>query len=526
MGPTAGTCPAGYSFDDSGGRGGGKCLVYERADGGAYNFGGITFPVSKLVPGVTYTFGCWIKSKGVGGGSGAGMIVEFGSRYGYMGGIASFEGGGKSVSGDSDWKWIEGRFVPPPLSETFVVRPWLTQDAYGKVWFDDIKVYPSNPAFVWEAWRVRPMGGLTTDDGRIVIRSEIHGMALPPPDEVDTAKMLCSIDIEQGGKTLVHKLASAADMWIDADLGKLAGGDYAMKLALLDPERKLILGETSEPLHVDAAVKRGPAPKGACVVDDRGRCIVDGKPFMPVGVYCLRLDRENIRTIAQGGFNTVAPYELLICDMDSDVDPNAPGQPMKSSSLETVRATLDECHRNGLKVSVPFCGTFGGPFAGDLERFGVSGTREVIAKTVEAFKNNPAVLTWYICDEPQLGTGPVTTGKDKVETWDCGAWLRYLHKDIKDRDPWHPIWTVLIGCGVLTHDYRPFVGISDVMAIDVYPLDKGKRGMDPINLYSDKIVGEFGDRHGAPVLGRAPASERRLLRLQPQEQAGLSGQAS
>ncbi len=246
--------------------------------------------------------------------------------------------------------------------------------------------------------------------------------------------------------------------------------------------------------------KKTAPPPGACIVDERGRCIVDGKPFLPVGVYCYRLDRENIRRLASGSFNTVAPYSLLSCDMDSGVDPNQPGPPVKTSSLETVRATLDECQRNGLKVSVPFAGAYWASSENDTERFGVSGYKAVIAKTVESFKRHPAVLTWYIADEPQLGAGPIKTGKNTVETLNYGDFLRGIYRSVKAQDPWHPIWTVFIGSSVLTRDYRPLIGISDVVAIDVYSIDaKDRHEMNAINLYADRMESYFGTRQGVPL---------------------------
>ncbi len=105
--------PAGYSFDAHGGRHGGKCLVYTRPEGGRYNFAGISFPVAKLIPGATYSFGCWIKTQDVHGGGGAGLIVEFSGRHGYVGGIMPVDQG-KGVFGNSDWKWFEGQFTVPP----------------------------------------------------------------------------------------------------------------------------------------------------------------------------------------------------------------------------------------------------------------------------------------------------------------------------------------------------------------------------------------------------------------------------
>jgi hypothetical protein len=490
--------PQGYSFDPHGGRRGGRCLMYTRPEGGRYTFAGICFPVAKLMPGVTYGFGCWIKTEGVHGGNGGGLLIEFGGPYGYLGGVTPMEEG-KAASGTSDWKWVEGRFTVPPTADGFVLRPMLTQDAAGKIWFDGIKIYPSTPAFVWEAWRIRPMAGLRSDDGKIVIRSEMKGLPLPPPREVDPARLLCAIDVKQKGRTIVRNVAPVVEKWVETDLGKLAAGDYAMELSLLDPEHKMILAEASEPLRVEPAVAKTPPPPGACVVDDRGRCIVDGKPFMPVGVYCYRLDRKNIRRLADAGFNCVAPYSLLTCDMDCGVDPNKPGAAVNSSNAETVRATLDECHRNGLKVSVPFTGAYWAGGENDTERFGVSGYKAVIAKTVDLFKRHPAVLTWYIADEPSAGPRQVHTGPNKVETVDFGPFLKDICQGVKAADPWHPLWSVFIGCGVLTHDHRPLIGTSDIVSIDVYPIDaKNQFEMNAIPLYCDRIESQFGGRRGMP----------------------------
>ncbi len=341
---------------------------------------------------------------------------------------------------------------------------------------------------------------MTSDNGKIAIRTEMKGIPLSPPEEVDAAKMRCSISVKQNGRTIVRRLAPAADEWIETDLGPLPPGDYELRLSLLDPQRRQILAETAEPLHVEPAATKTEPPAGACLIDERGRCIVDGKPFMPVGVYCYRLDRENIRRLAQGGFNFVAPYSLLSCDMDSGVDPNQASAEVKTSNLETVRTTLDECHRNGLKVSVPFPGTYWASTENDTQRFGVSGVHAVIAKTVESFKRHPGILAWYVADEPQPGVARIKTAPNRVETLDLGDFLRGIYRDVKAADPWHPVWTVFIGCTTPTQDYRSFMGIADVVAVDDYPIDARQNfEMGPINLYCDQLVNRFSGRHGAPL---------------------------
>lgn len=341
---------------------------------------------------------------------------------------------------------------------------------------------------------------MTSDNGKITIRSEMKGMPLPPPEEVDAAKMRCSISVEQNRRPIVHRIASAADKWIETDLGRLHPGDYELRLSLLNPQRRQILAEAAEPLHVEPTAEKTDPPEGACLVDERGRCIVNGKPFMPVGVYCYRLDRENIRRLATGGFNFVAPYSLLSCDMNSGIDANQTGAEMKTSNLETVRATLDECHRHGVKVSVPFPGAYGWSTENDTQRFGASGVHAVVAKTVESFKRHPAVLTWYIADEPQPGIARIKTGPTRGETLDLGDFLRGIYREVKAADPWHPVWAVFLGSTTVTRDHRSFRGIADVVAVDHYSIDaKENFEMGPINLYCDQITSLFGGGQGVPL---------------------------
>ena len=60
--------------------------------------------------------------------------------------------------------------------------------------------------------------------------------------------------------------------------------------------------------------------------DRRGRTIVDGKPFFPLGMFSAKVDKEMLDIYAEGPFNCLMPY------------------------VRPGKAEFDLCHEKGLRV--------------------------------------------------------------------------------------------------------------------------------------------------------------------------------
>jgi hypothetical protein len=142
--------------------------------------------------------------------------------------------------------------------------------------------------------------------------------------------------------------------------------------------------------------------------DDQGNTIVNGKPFFPIGIYVYDLSPQVMKDIKSKGFNVVI------------------GNGFKADQFDFI-------HQNGL-MAVPFS----------------------TPETIEKVKDHPALLAWYLVDEPESGHTP-----DKVKE-------AYEHLKAKDKD--HPIGL----CHFLYDALEQFKEGCDFTMTDVYPVTKNR----------------------------------------------------
>ena len=160
-----------------------------------------------------------------------------------------------------------------------------------------------------------------------------------------------------------------------------------------------------------------------------GFLVVDGKPYFPVGIYTIQSrdgDHDKVLSEARrAGFNTTVYYAL---------------------TTETVIPLLDAANRHGIKAFVyPTM-----PFS---LRKGTE-TTETITKDVQDKMNHPALLGWYLVDEPE-GIGKADTQK----TYE-------LYQLVKKLDPSHPCSLVIMSAKAA----GDFKDCADVIWTDPYPI--------------------------------------------------------
>lgn len=157
--------------------------------------------------------------------------------------------------------------------------------------------------------------------------------------------------------------------------------------------------------------------------DPAGMLLVNGKPFFPIGIFSYALDKNIMPEIKKQSFNTVS---LL-------TESHEPGQ-------------LDWLQREGL--------------------MGLCPPEE---KWIQAGTNHPALLAWYLSDEPEgHGHSP--------------AALREKYLQLKARDPHHPIaldhfmWDALIN----------YKDDCDFTMTSIYPLlSVGPQPITHVGLFID-----------------------------------------
>jgi hypothetical protein len=182
-------------------------------------------------------------------------------------------------------------------------------------------------------------------------------------------------------------------------------------------------------------------PANACLIDAKGRAIVDGKPYLPVGLFIDNFSKEQLDRIGASPFNCLMPYHVMLGRMNK-------GQP---HSIDTIRECLDYSHAKGLKILFGTHWVHEGIKHQMTDWMGAKGETAVITKVVESFKDHPSLLAWYLCDEL-----PVSM-KDRLEK------RRTL---VNRMDPFHPTWSIFYQ----TDDLPFYGGGQDVIGCDHYPV--------------------------------------------------------
>jgi hypothetical protein len=189
-----------------------------------------------------------------------------------------------------------------------------------------------------------------------------------------------------------------------------------------------------------------------------GGLSVNGLPFFPFGFYTYSPVQPGLaEEEAVKGFNLISPYQKI-----------------EKKSLKERKACMDRCASLGIKVNYDVCSVAGG---GGVENSRLQGlTREEkldrLKKEVILFRDHPALLTWYIADEPDGQNIPPDS-------------LKEAYRLIKELDPYHPV-TIVFMSSRKAADYRD---VMDIAMTDAYPVPQGK--ITDVTLFTDILKKAF-----------------------------------
>ena len=202
----------------------------------------------------------------------------------------------------------------------------------------------------------------------------------------------------------------------------LAPGAHPVKLTVTAPGQ--------EPMVAEGVFSNRQVTKKVSFREDRVM-LVDGKPFYPIGTYRDPSDRNDDFTgIKQAGFNITHSYDFE----------------HEGATVEKARAYLDAAQAAGVKV---FMGI-------PRERF-FARDWNAIQQWVAALMDHPALLVWYLMDEPE------------ATKWRLNpAMLRQLKDTVKAVDPFHP--TAVVYFKPEQGDYWAEPDPEDIAWHDPYPI--------------------------------------------------------
>jgi hypothetical protein len=287
------------------------------------------------------------------------------------------------------------------------------------------------PLYVWSSeWQVYPRYNYFYDNQTCQLIVEPAKESKPEP--VDYQLYL------QDKLLAVGKLSSLQKDFISFSSNLLLWGENKLELQL-DNE-----------LNKSLVVNKLPYKKHAVQIDNlTGGLLLEGKPFLPFGFYTYWPLQPGLpaHEVVQG-FNLISPYHKILPE-----------------ELAERRAYLDRCAELGMQVNYNLCSLAGGGGVGtarlDLPEEKLN---ELLRQEVEALKDHPAILSWYISDEPVLS----------------GVKPEYLQKKydiIKSLDPYHPVSIVFVRPAQAA-DYQ---AAMDIALVDPYPVPS-----HPLTLVADR----------------------------------------
>lgn len=150
--------------------------------------------------------------------------------------------------------------------------------------------------------------------------------------------------------------------------------------------------------------------------------LVNGEPFFPIGLYWLRAD-------------ILAPMRQLHFNS---------GDYFYKLRGEEIAELMDEAAEAGMYILLELT---------EYARRRPEPDYRAIAAMVERYRQHPALLAWYIVDEP---------GETKMDPAAAAA----IYELVRKRDPYHPTYLV----NNRPNLYATYSGASDILAIDVYPI--------------------------------------------------------
>jgi len=241
-------------------------------------------------------------------------------------------------------------------------------------------------------------------------------------------------------------------------------GEYAVVIDLKHKGQRL--ARSRVPLHM-----YGPHPNEVRV-DENLNTLINGKPFLPAGFYSV--PPQYLQRVAEAGFSAVLTY---------------------SSGTERLKNYLDEAARVGLTVVVHSPSLW----------FGKDGEKK-LKEAVAVLRDHPALLGWYLIDEPGLdrkGTTP--------------ADLTRLYALMQELDPYHPTFSVYCR----PEEFAAYKDTHDIFMCDPYPVGNrplsfvaewtelakaAMRGEKPVHI----VPQSFGSEKGPQVHWRLPTAAEEI----------------
>lgn len=185
-------------------------------------------------------------------------------------------------------------------------------------------------------------------------------------------------------------------------------------------------------------IKRRPKDNGVKMDRLTGALVCEKLPFVPFGFYTYSPVQDGlIAEEVTSGFNMMSPYQSIT-----------------KKGREARKKYMDRCAQVGMKVNYNLLSVAGG---GGVDMKSTETKRDKklkrLEKEINRFKDHPALLSWYISDEP--------TGRSVEKEW-----LEKIYRTVKHLDPYHPVSIVFMN----EEKAGKYRDAMDIVMTDPYPV--------------------------------------------------------
>ena len=187
--------------------------------------------------------------------------------------------------------------------------------------------------------------------------------------------------------------------------------------------------------------------KGSVVTIDReGRLIVNGNPFFVIGLYAV--PKTHLAEAKKLGFNSVHTYR---------------GEGLKSRFRPKGRARemlayLKAADKEDLMVWM------------GLPRYEINHNfTPVIERFIDTLKFSPALMAWYIYDEPDI---------ENISLYK----IEYVAQMLEQQDTYHPKLLAL------SRDSKEYVHVPDIIITDYYPIGRSNRKISGVTQRIESVL--------------------------------------
>ena len=376
-----------------------------------------------ITAGEFYQIGAWIKTQGVSGG-GATIFIEWSGNGQWLGG----EWGFRKIKGTADWQFVSLPMVQAPeKADQAIIYLELAKGSAGSAWFDDViverRTKPLLSSFILRpnyAYKILPDAPSPEIEVEVSLNLEESSLSLNQVKVAATLK-------DQTTKTIIIQKSAdpppSATFCLSLDLPPTAPSvGYDLEIVLMTKDG----AQMAQNAYVLDKLSQDRFAKLTSYIDSHNRFILNGESFFPLGLYLgigPQWGYSQVDEIADSPFDTIMNYEI------------------NSGNSTQITNYLNYLHSKGLKLIYSLKDYLGNGQA-DLD---------TIAQKVTAYRDHPAIISWYLNDESGLEYLPE---------------LEARYQKVRQLDENHPVWSVHYQKSYLIGEAHT----TDILGVDPYPI--------------------------------------------------------